>query len=77
MQMQMVYAIFQESGVVQSLGIKESLLAHFIANVATNYHANPYHNLVRTPQHSSARCFPPRNPTLPLRPWLAVLKAHP
>lgn len=44
-QMQLAYAIFQEAGVIKAFGLKESVLAHFIANVATNYHANPYHNL--------------------------------
>ena len=47
-QMQLVFAIFQEAGVIRRFGIVESVLAHFIANVAVNYHNTiPYHNLVR------------------------------
>lgn len=30
---------------MQTFQLRERQLAHFIANVATNYHPNPYHNL--------------------------------
>lgn len=49
--MHLAFAIFQEAGCIKAFGLSESVLARFIANVAANYHANPYHNLVRPRTH--------------------------
>ena len=43
--MHTAFRIFREAGVLQAFQMRERQLAHFIANVATNYHPNPYHNL--------------------------------
>ena len=56
--MQRAYAIFQEAGVIRAFSLKESVLAHFIANVATNYHNNPYHNLVRSLSMHTSKVMP-------------------
>ena len=45
LQMHTAFRIFREAGVMQTFQLRERQLAHFIANVATNYHPNPYHNL--------------------------------
>ena len=44
LQMRLAYELFTESGVMEEFGLDERVLAHFIANVASNYHGNPYHN---------------------------------
>ena len=44
MQMRLAYELFKESGVIEEFHLDERVLAHFVANVASNYHSNPYHN---------------------------------
>ena len=42
--MRLAYELFKESGVIEEFDLDERVLAHFVANVASNYHSNPYHN---------------------------------
>ena len=44
LQMRLAYELFKESRVIEEFNLDERVLAHFVANVASNYHSNPYHN---------------------------------
>lgn len=47
-QLRFIFSIFASSGMAAAFSLEEGRLSRFIACVASNHHANPYHNLAHT-----------------------------